>query len=158
MRLLPWRKKDAKALVAINKFNQTDSPSGYLQADTLTHATQIIQSYQLIPASRGLVYAIWYHHQIIGYIHVLRLTGPCWEIGYYLSHDKQNCGYMSRAVALLITMVADHTDIQMLQARVFRNNIASMKVLEHNAFQRVHVWDDVYCYQKIIQGKASANL
>jgi len=58
------------------------------------------------------------------------------EIGYWLSEDFWGQGIVTDAVALMIPVAFERYDIVRLQAGIFSNNSASMRVLEKCGFTR----------------------
>lgn len=148
MKLRPWRLKDASALARISRHNMKDAPAGYLIADTEEHARELIVHYQLLPKSRGHVYAIWHHLHIIGYVQLLQLHETLWEVGYYIDEPMRNHGYMSEALHSLLNQIQTDENILEVQARVLKSNEASRKVLEHNDFVLYEVWDELLCYRR----------
>ncbi len=148
MNLRPWRLKDASALVRISRHNMEEAPSGYLIADTEEHARELIVHYQLLPKSRGRIYAVWHHLCIIGYVQLLQLHETRWEVGYYMDESKRNHGYMKKALHCLLKQIQTDERIQEIQARVLKNNVASRKVLEYHDFILYEEWDDLLCYRR----------
>ena len=148
MHLAMWRILDASALVRISNHKMDEAPIGYLIPDTIEHAKTLIIHYQKLDPKLGMVYAIWNHLRIIGYIQLFHVKDSIWEVGYYIDMNYQNKGHMSAALAKLIKMVEKQHTFMIMQARVLKNNQASIQVLKHNGFLLINQWDDLLCYHR----------
>ncbi len=58
------------------------------------------------------------------------------EIGYWLGEQFWGKGIVSKAVGLIVTYGFKDLQLERIYSAVFENNIASMKVLEKNGFQK----------------------
>ena len=66
---------------------------------------------------------------------VLRYHNKSITISYWLAKEKAKKGYMFEALDTLIDFIFNETSYEMISARVFTENIASMTLLEKLGFQ-----------------------
>ncbi len=72
------------------------------------------------------------------------------EIGYWLGEPFWGKGYASAALGLLTEWVFKHTELQRLFAHVVEPNLASMRVLEKNAYEKEGVLRKAVCKRGVI--------
>ncbi len=72
------------------------------------------------------------------------------EIGYWLGEPFWGKGYASAALGLLTEWVFNHTELQRLFAQVVEPNLASMRVLEKNAYEKEGVLRKAVCKRGVI--------
>ena len=76
-------------------------------------------------------------NKIIG---IIGLNNVVWEafcsafLGYKLDKNFINSGYMSMAIAMLVNYDFEELHLHRIEANVMPKNIASLRVLEKNAF------------------------
>ncbi len=72
------------------------------------------------------------------------------QLGFSLSEDYWNQGYMTEAVKLVIDYVFNKTDCEVLEVGHHAGNIASKRVIEHCGF----IFDGRLCkYKKLYDGR-----
>ncbi len=136
-RLRPWRTEDAPSLTkhANNPKIAINLRDGFPHPYTLDDAVQWIES--MLKQEQTIVSAIEINGEAVGGIGVIpladvyRMTA---EIGYWLSETYWNKGVISEIIPALSDYIFSQTDCIRIQARIFQNNKASMRVLEKSGF------------------------
>ena len=116
-------------------------PSSVEDSRSLIHAWQ--QSFvtrRLLPW--GISYRTKEHSEILGTIMVMPTRGsfddaPLFplSVGYELRADHWNKGIMSEALQAVLDFTRTHTDARRIQAEVYPENAASLKLLKKLGFQ-----------------------
>lgn len=136
-RLRPWRTEDAHSLAKhannpkIAMYLRDGFPHPYLY----DNAVQWIDS--MLNQDPIIVSAIEINEESAGGIGVIPLTDVyrlTAEIGYWLSEIHWGKGIMSEIIPALTDYIFSQTEIIRVQARIFENNKASMRVLEKSGF------------------------
>jgi RimJ/RimL family protein N-acetyltransferase len=95
-------------------------------------------------------------NQVIGQIYLHKTDPPhlqTWELGYILSPNYQQNGYMSEAVRALIWHCFNQKEVHRMVAHCNPANLASWKLLEKVGFRREGLLrQDVY-FRKNAQGQ-----
>jgi len=135
--LRPWQKQDAQELASIaNNRNIWNNVR-----DALPSPYTVMDAMQWIAHVNGqqpvLNFAIVYQGNIVGSIGCVPkqdVSRKSVEIGYFVGEPYWGKGIASRAVHLLNDFVTTRLDVVRIDAHVFAQNKASMKVLLKNGF------------------------
>jgi len=141
-----WSAADVPSLVrfANNPLIATTLRDGFPSPYTSRDAERFI-ALATAPDSRNLVLAIEVDGQACGGIgihpleDIYRRTA---EIGYWLAEPYWGRGIMTDAVRAIVPVAFDRYDLARIQAGIFSNNAASMRVLEKSGFIREAVHKD----------------
>jgi RimJ/RimL family protein N-acetyltransferase len=144
--LRDWMSEDAPYLVryADNPRIASTLRNGFPSPYTLNDARRFITE-ATTPGSQNLFLAIEVGGVACGGIGIHRLDDVhrrTAEIGYWLAEPFWGRGIMTEAVRALVPVAFDRYDIARLQAGIFSNNPASMRVLEKCGFIREAVHRD----------------
>ena len=137
--LRPWEQTDAVSLAyyANNPRIAATLRDIFPYPYTLNDANRFIAMASC--SSSGLIFAIEVESVAVGGIGIT-LLGDVYkktaEIGYWLAEPFWGRGICTGAVSALVPVVFERLDIVRLQAGVFANNPASMRVLEKCGFIR----------------------
>jgi len=115
-------------------------PSPYTPDDAMRFIAQATAS-----GSRNLVLAIEEDGQACGGIGIHPLEDVYHrtaEIGYWLAEPYWGRGIMTDAVQAIVPLAFDRYDLVRIQAGIFSNNLASMRVLDKCGFIREAVHKD----------------
>ena len=135
--LRPWQKQDAQELasVANNKNiwnNVRDAlPSPYTVMDALQWVAHVNDQKPMVN------FAIVYNGKIAGSIGCILkqdISRKTAEIGYFVGERYWGNGIATESVRLLLDYIKTRLDIIRIEAHVFENNAASMRVLKKNGF------------------------
>ncbi len=135
--LRPWQKQDAQELASIaNNRNIWNNVR-----DALPSPYTVMDAMQWIAHVNGqrpvLNFAIVYNGNIVGSIGCVPkedVSRKSVEIGYFVGESYWGKGIASRAVQLLNDFITTRLDVVRIDAHVFAQNKASMKVLLKNGF------------------------
>ena len=135
--LRPWQKQDAQELASIdNNRNIWNNVR-----DALPSPYTVMDAMQWIAHVNGqqpvLNFAIVYQGNIVGSIGCVPkqdVSRKSVEIGYFVGESYWGKGIASRAVQLLNDFITTRLDVVRIDAHVFAQNKASMKVLLKNGF------------------------
>ena len=135
--LRPWQKQDAQELASIaNNRNIWNNVR-----DALPSPYTVMDAMQWIAHVNGqqpvLNFAIVFKGNIVGSIGCVPkedVSRKTLEIGYFVGEPYWGNGFASRAVQLLNDFVTMRLDVARIDAHVFAQNKASMKVLLKNGF------------------------
>ena len=135
--LRPWQKQDAQELASIA--NNRNIWNNVL--DALPSPYTVMDAMQWIAHVNGqqpvLNFAIVFKGNIVGSIGCVPkedVSRKTVEIGYFVGEPYWGNGIASRAVQLLNEFVTTRLDVARIDAHVFAQNKASMKVLLKNGF------------------------
>ena len=81
--------------------------------------------------------SIFLNNDLIGGIGLTPLEDDFYELGYWLGVDYWGLGYATESVRGLLNYAKSNTPCEKFKANVFKENVASAKVLEKNGFKRV---------------------
>ena len=81
--------------------------------------------------------SIFLNNDLIGGIGLTPLEDDFHELGYWLGVDYWGQGYATESVRGLLNYTKSNTPCEKFKANVFKENVASAKVLEKNGFKRV---------------------
>jgi ribosomal-protein-alanine N-acetyltransferase len=144
--LRDWLADDASSLVRfannprIAVTLRDGFPSPYTSGDAERFIAQATD-----PGSRNLVLAIEVDGQACGGIGIHSLEDVYHrtaEIGYWLAEPYWGRGIVTDAVRAIVPLAFDRNDLVRIQAGIFSNNPASMRVLEKCGFVREAVHKD----------------
>ena len=71
------------------------------------------------------------------------------EIGYWLNPDFWGKGIMTEVVSKFVDAIVSNRGLKRIEAPVFQHNLASVRVLEKNGFEREGVMRKCYCKNDI---------
>lgn len=137
--LRPWRKEDASALArhADNPRISAGMRAGFPSPYTVGHARHFIA--MAAGTGHALFLAIEVQGGAAGSIGIHPLgnvyCGTA-EIGYWLAEPFWGKGIVTGAVRALVPVVFQRTSLIRIQAGIFSDNPASMRVLEKSGFVR----------------------
>ena len=80
---------------------------------------------------------IFLNDDLIGGIGLTPAEGDFYELGYWLGIEYWGQGYATESVMELLNYAKSNTSCEKFKANVFKENVASAKVLEKNGFKRV---------------------
>ena len=80
---------------------------------------------------------IFLNDDLIGGIGPTPAEGDFYELGYWLGVEYWGQGYATESVMELLDYAKSNTPCEKFKANVFKENVASAKVLEKNGFKRV---------------------
>ena len=77
--------------------------------------------------------------EVIGMINIVEIDyqSGTMEIGYMLAHRKWNKGYMREGLKSVMAFLIQKVKVKGITARVFINNVSSLRLLKHLGFQIV---------------------
>jgi RimJ/RimL family protein N-acetyltransferase len=81
--------------------------------------------------------SIFLNDDLIGGVGLIPADDDFYELGYWLGVDYWGQGYATESVRGLLSYAKTNSLCEKLKANVFKENIASAKVLEKNGFKRV---------------------
>jgi ribosomal-protein-alanine N-acetyltransferase len=97
---------------------------------------------------------------VVALENVIRGASQSATVSYWVDRDRNGRGLASEAVAAVAGLARDHHGLHRLQAPVRTDNLASQRVLEKNAFQRIGVarsylhvggkWRDHVLFQRLL--------
>lgn len=99
------------------------------------HVHQMLYGFENAFLEKHALIAGIYQERLIGVIEIYHNEGSTVEIGYRMTLQKQHLGFTKHAVGLMVEYLMG-LDVLRIEAYVDEENIASMKVLEANGFQR----------------------
>jgi RimJ/RimL family protein N-acetyltransferase len=137
--LRPWSEDDICGLarVANDPTIAATMRDGFPSPYTTDDARRFIEL--ATGSAPGLLLAIEVDGNVAGGIGIHPLTDvyrKTAEIGYWLAMPHRGRGIATAAVGALVPLAFAQFDIHRIQAGVFSNNPASMRVLEKNGFNR----------------------
>jgi ribosomal-protein-alanine N-acetyltransferase len=144
--LRDWLADDASSLVRFANNSRIavtlrdGFPSPYTSGDAERFIAQATA-----PGSRNLILAIEVDRQACGGIGIHPLEDVYHrtaEIGYWLAEPYWGRGIVTDAVRAIVPLAFDRYDLVRIQAGIFSNNPASMRVLEKCGFVREAVHKD----------------
>ena len=80
---------------------------------------------------------IFLNDDLIGGIGLTPTEDDFYELGYWLGVEYWGQGYATESVMELLNYAKSNTPCEKFKANVFKENVASAKVLEKNGFKRV---------------------
>ncbi len=80
---------------------------------------------------------IFLNDDLIGGIGLTPAEDDFYELGYWLGVEYWGQGYATESVMELLNYAKSNTSCEKFKANVFKENVASAKVLEKNGFKRV---------------------
>jgi RimJ/RimL family protein N-acetyltransferase len=80
---------------------------------------------------------IFLNDDLIGGVGLTPAEDDFFELGYWLGFDYWRQGYATESVKGLLNYAKANTPYKKFKANVFKENVASAKVLEKNGFKRV---------------------
>ena len=80
---------------------------------------------------------IFLNDDLIGGVGLTPAEDDFYELGYWLGVDYWGQGYATESVMEFLNYAKTNSSCEKLKANVFKENIASAKVLEKNGFKRV---------------------
>ena len=80
---------------------------------------------------------IFLNDDLIGGIGLTPAEDDFYELGYWLGIEYWGQGYATESVMELLNYAKSNTSCEKFKANVFKENVASAKVLEKNGFKRV---------------------
>ena len=80
---------------------------------------------------------IFLNDDLIGGVGLTPAEDDFYELGYWLGVDYWGQGYATESVMEFLNYTKSNSPCEKLKANVFKENIASTKVLEKNGFKRV---------------------
>ena len=80
---------------------------------------------------------IFLNDDLIGGIGLTPAEDDFYELGYWLGVEYWGQGYATESVMELLNYAKSNTPCEKFKANVFKENVASAKVLEKNGFKRV---------------------
>ena len=80
---------------------------------------------------------IFLNDDLIGGVGLTPAEDDFYELGYWLGVDYWGQGYATESVMEFLNYAKTNSSCEKLKANVFKENIASTKVLEKNGFKRV---------------------
>ena len=80
---------------------------------------------------------IFLNDDLIGGVGLTPTEDDFYELGYWLGVEYWEQGYATESVRGLINYAKSNTPCEKFKANVYKENIASAKVLEKNGFKRV---------------------
>ena len=105
--------------------------------ETLEEATevvnQLIENYQ--NEDGPFIYAVIRNEDQVnlGYVQLVKIDLG-WEIGYHIAGQYNGQGYATQSIALFIKYLKENTSINEIYGIALKDNVASRRVLEKNAF------------------------
>ena len=81
--------------------------------------------------------SIFLNDDLIGGVGLIPADDDFYELGYWLGVDYWGQGYATESVMEFLNYAKTNSSCEKLKANVFKENIASTKVLEKNGFKRV---------------------
>jgi len=80
---------------------------------------------------------IFLNDNLIGGVGLTPVEDDFYELGYWLGVDYWGQGYATESVMELLNYAKTNTPYEKFKANVYKENVASAKVLEKNGFKRV---------------------
>ena len=80
---------------------------------------------------------IFLNDDLIGGVGLTPAEDDFYELGYWLGIEYWGQGYATESVMELLNYAKSNTSCEKFKANVFKENVASAKVLEKNGFKRV---------------------
>ena len=80
---------------------------------------------------------IFLNDNLIGGVGLTLAEDDFWELGYWLGVEYWGQGYATESVRGLLSYAETNTPCEKFKANVYKENVASAKVLEKNGFKRV---------------------
>ena len=80
---------------------------------------------------------IFLNNDLIGGVGLTPTEDDFYELGYWLGVEYWGQGYATESVMELLNYAKSNTPCEKFKANVYKENVASVKVLEKNGFKRV---------------------
>lgn len=119
----------------------------YVYPDTFLRAVATIHFYQSADDRRYMFRAIEVDGSVCGFLECEKKTSSRGEVSYWLGVDHWNQGIMQEALAQLCREAFVRQQLLSIYALVEKTNVASMRVLEKNGFER-SAFANLYHFEK----------